>query len=149
MATGSLPILSVKIFNIFTIRLWLQLFRNTQRQNVILSLEMGPYPPLFWWTLHKRYIYTIIRVSGLFTIFNRWIYHMGTPVIPLASTKLKRRVYWFHLVRLSICPSVDKIVSALYFQQYSSDQFNICTSYQATSEGVLRVMFVSKFWRIL
>ena len=23
-------------------------------------------------------------------------------------------VYWYHLVRLSICPSVDRIVSALY-----------------------------------
>ena len=39
-------------------------------------------------------------------------------------------VYWFHIV----CPSVDRIVSALYLQQYSSDPFHICTSYQATSE---------------
>ena len=55
-------------------------------------------------------------------------------------------------VRPSVCPSVDRIVSALYLQQYSSDPFHICTSYQATSEGVSRVMFVSilkklKFWR--
>ena len=54
----------------------------------------------------------------------------------------------------SVCPSVDRIVSALYLQQYSSDPFHVCTSYQATSEGVSRVMFVSKFknlkfWRIL
>ena len=38
-------------------------------------------------------------------------------------------------VRLSVrpvCPSVDRIVSALYLQQYSSDPFHICTSYQAT-----------------
>ena len=47
-------------------------------------------------------------------------------------------------VRLSICPSVDGIVSALYLQQYSLDPFHICTSYQATSEGVSRVMPVSK-----
>ena len=63
-------------------------------------------------------------------------------------------VYWLHLVRLSVSPSVDRIVSALYLQQYSSDPFHICTSYQATSEGVSRVMFVSnlktfKFWQIL
>ena len=45
----------------------------------------------------------------------------------------------------SICPSVDTIVSALYLQQYSSDPFHICTSYQATSEGVSHVMFVSNF----
>ena len=30
---------------------------------------------------------------------------------------------------LSVCPSVDRIVSALYLQQYSSDPFHICTSY--------------------
>ena len=48
-------------------------------------------------------------------------------------------------VRLSVCPPVDKIVSALYLQQYSLDPFHICTSYQATKEGVSRVMPVSKF----
>ena len=82
-------------------------------------------------------------------------------IIPPASTKLIGGVYWYHLVRLSVCPSVrlsvcssvDRIVSALYLQQYSSDPFYICTSYQATSEGVSRVMPVSKlknlrFWGI-
>ena len=59
--------------------------------------------------------------------------------------EVERGVYWFHLVRLSVCPSVDRIVSALYLQQYSSDPFHICTSYQATSEDVSRVMVVSKF----
>ena len=75
--------------------------------------------------------------------------------------EVERGVYWYHLVRLSVCPSVrlsvcpsvDRIVSALYLQQYSSDPFHICTSYQATSEGVSHVMPVSifknlKFWRI-
>ena len=67
--------------------------------------------------------------------------------------EVERGVYWYHLVRLSVCPSVDRIVSALYLQQYSLDPFHICTSYQATSEGVSRVMPVSKlknlkFWRI-
>ena len=46
---------------------------------------------------------------------------------------------------LSICPSVDRSMSALYRQQYLSDPFHICTSYQTTSEGVSGVMFVSKF----
>ena len=46
--------------------------------------------------------------------------------------------------RRSVCPSVDRIVSALYLQQYLSDPFHVCTSYQATWEGVSRVMFVSK-----
>ena len=35
-------------------------------------------------------------------------------------------------VRPSVCPSVDRIMSALYLQQYSSDAFHICTSYQAS-----------------
>ena len=67
--------------------------------------------------------------------------------------EVERGVYWYHLVCLSVCPSVDRIVSALYLQQYSSDPFHMCTSYQATSEGVSRVMRVNacnacKFWRI-
>ena len=59
-----------------------------------------------------------------------------------ASTKLKGG---YTGITLSVCPSVDRTVSALYLQQYSSDPFHICTSYQATSEGVSRVMPVSKF----
>ena len=71
-------------------------------------------------------------------------------IIPPASTKL---IGGYTGITLSVCPSVDRIVSALYLQQYSSDPFHICTSYQATSEGVSRVMPVSKFknlkfWRI-
>ena len=47
---------------------------------------------------------------------------------------------------LSVCPSVDRIVSALYLLQYSPDPFHIYTSYQANSEGVLCVKFFSKIW---
>ena len=79
-------------------------------------------------------------------------YHFNCSLYPCFD-EVERGVYWYHLVRLSVCPSVDRIVSALYLQQYSSDPFHICTSYQATSEGVSRVMPVSKlknlkFWRI-
>ena len=86
--------------------------------------------------------------------------------------EVERRVYWFHLVRPhkyigaecgassftwyfhqicntdgrpSVCPSVDRIMFALYLQQYLLDPFDICTSYQATSEGVLRVKLFVKF----
>ena len=62
--------------------------------------------------------------------------------------KVERGVYWYHLVRLSVrlsvCPSVNKIVSALYLQQNSWDPLHICKSYQATKEGVSHVMPVSK-----
>ena len=47
--------------------------------------------------------------------------------------------------RLSICPSVDRIVSALYLPQYSTDPFHIYTAYQATSEGVWSFFFF-KIW---
>ena len=57
-------------------------------------------------------------------------------------------------VCLSVCPCVDRIMSALYLHQYSSDPFHICTTNQATLESVWHVMFVSKFkylkfWQIL
>ena len=39
-------------------------------------------------------------------------------------------------VRLSIHPSVNRIVSALYLQQYLLDPFHIYTSYPTTSEGM-------------
>ena len=45
-------------------------------------------------------------------------------------------------VRPSVCPYVDRIISALFLQQYSLDPFHICTSYRVISKGVLCVMFV-------
>ena len=53
--------------------------------------------------------------------------------------------YWFHLIHLSVCQSVDRIVSALYHQQYLLDPFLIYMSYQATLEDVSHVKFISKF----
>ena len=68
------------------------------------------------------------------------------PPPPPPSTKLKWGGYWFHLVRPPMCPSEDRIVFALYL--------HINTSYQATSEGLSRVKFISKcqnleFWLIV
>ena len=57
------------------------------------------------------------------------------------STKLKSVC---PSIRPSVCPSVDRIVSALYLLKYSLDPFHIYTSYPATSEGVLHVTFCSK-----
>ena len=90
--------------------------------------------------------------NAIFIVSHVWVYY--TP----RFNEVERGVYWFYLVRLSVCLSVclsvDRIVSSLYLQQYSSDPFHICTSYQATSAGVSRVKFVSpfknlKFWQIL
>ena len=54
-------------------------------------------------------------------------------IIPPASTRLIRGYTGITLsvcpsARPSVCPSVDRIVSALYLQEYSSDPFHICTS---------------------
>ena len=48
-------------------------------------------------------------------------------------------------IRLSVCPSVDRIVSALYLSQYLPDPFHIYTSYQTTAEGMSCVKVLSKF----
>ena len=66
-------------------------------------------------------------------------------IIPLRFNRVERGYTGF---TLSVYPSVDRIVSALYLKQYSSDPFHICTSYQATLEGVSRIMFVSKFMNL-
>ena len=104
---------------------WPRVYRRSNVGLVFLSFEM-----------------TYSQASFIFTNY--------TPCF----NEVERGVYWFHLVRLSFCPSVDRIVSNVGLQQYSSDPFHICTSYQATWEGVLLIMPFSKFkslkfWRIL
>ena len=85
------------------------------------------------------------------------------PSVPIWRRQERRSKYSVQLAswelrsnspKMSVCLSVDRIVSALYLQQYSLDPFHICTSHQATSEGVSSVMSISKFkilkfWRIL
>ena len=50
----------------------------------------------------------------------------------------------------SVCPSlhssVGRIVSTLYLLQYLPDPFHIYTSYQATSDVVLRIKVFKKIW---
>ena len=58
--------------------------------------------------------------------------------------EVERGVYWFHLVRLSVRPSTDRILSAL-FPQYYPDPFYIYTFYQTISEGVSHVTILEKF----
>ena len=79
------------------------------------------------------------------------IHGASMSVVPKKAVKLNLsliipspfNVYWFHLVRLSVCGQ-NRTVSALYLQQYLLDPFHICTFYQAIPEGVLYV----KFWQI-
>ena len=44
---------------------------------------------------------------------------------------------------LSVRPSVDRMVSALYFQQHLLDPFHIYTSCQATPAGVCKDFFAN------
>ena len=111
-----------------------------------MSIKWGPgdiYASFNWWC-DMAFIEPMHRNKPNITYSFNWV------IIPAASTKL---IGGYTGITLSVCPSVDRIVSALYLQQYSSDPFHICTSYQATSEGVSRVMPISKFknlkfWRI-
>ena len=65
-------------------------------------------------------------------------------IIPSASMKLKGGYTGGYTgFTLSVCE--QNRVHSVSFQQYSSDPFHICTSYQATSGDVSYVMFVSKF----
>ena len=115
---------------------------------LLLSLWLiEQFPPIFI-RLFKKCTYYAMAMSVHvslqlmtsccmnFAFIIQWIF------IPPTSTKLKGGYAGF---TLSVCPSVDRIVSALYLQQYLPDP---------TSEGVLLVMFVSKFknlkfWQIL
>ena len=69
-------------------------------------------------------------------------------------TKLKGGYTGFTLCVCLIVRQWTETCLLCIFNKYSSDPFHICTSYQATSEGVPRVKFVSKFknlkfWQIL
>ena len=72
-------------------------------------------------------------VGSSFNSKNVWRFRLLYP----RSTKLEGGI----LVPscLSVCQSMDRIVSALYPLQYLPDPFHIYTSFQAISEGVSRV----------
>ena len=83
--------------------------------------------------LLSRFPYDVLFYD-LSLLFSGWfVIAVYGFIIPPASTKLKG---WFTGFTLSVCPSVDRIVSTLYIQQYLSDPFHICTCYQAAREGV-------------
>ena len=144
---------------------------------VVLHAGREDCLPLIWQLFGMRFAFLKIISVKISTIWQKYsnLYYMlhakfsllailptvryeaslfkGTFYYTLGSAKLKG-VYWFHLVRLSVCPFVDRIVFALYLLQYSLGPFHIYTSHQATSEGVSYVKFCSKwkkwkFWQIL
>ena len=85
---------------------------------------------------------------SLFLIWNVCYYHTHHHHHHHHFNEVERVVYWYQLVCLSICPSVDRIVSALYLQQYLLDPFHIYTAYRATWEGVWCVTFFSKIKKL-
>ena len=67
-------------------------------------------------------------------------------VIPPVSTKLKGGYTGFtSFVHLRLSVRLWKNVSTLYLPQNWLDPFDICTLYQANSEGVLPVRIIAKF----
>ena len=106
----------------------------------------------FWYVKiwYKNPCYMFYHFNTFKCFEQIWPYHYT-----LRFNEVERGYTDFTLsVRPSVRPSVDRIVSALYLQQYSSDPFHFCTSFQATSKGVSRVKVVSIFtnlifWQIL
>ena len=117
------------------------------------SLWDSPYPFYFWPCFTQSPLWSKsdggqVSTGILFHInFFSWSNMSLYLLYPPLQRSWKRGILLSPCpsLRLSVCPSVDKIVSALYLQQYSSDPFHICTSYQATAEGVSRLRSVSKF----
>ena len=109
---------------------------------IMKSLLCITFSSKFLWSVMTLKAHLLISHSTVIVVS----YELYYVIIP-CSTKLKG-VYWYHLVRLSVrpcfCPSVDRIVSALYLLQYSPDPSHIYTSCQATSDSVSR----GKFFKI-
>ena len=132
----------------------------TTGKNVIVStsnfshfhecLLLVPCVPLQVFTLRKGGYFTWTQRKHTMEACSIW----GKDVLFVGLLYPSLQRSWKGGILVSPCPSVDRSVSALYLQQYLSDPFHICTSYQATLEGVSHVMFVSKFqnlkfWQIL
>ena len=94
------------------------------------------------WACERTWVHIEFTFSDTIDIYHEFSY---TPCFNEVERGVSRRLSVCPSVCPSVCSSVDRIVSALYLQQYSWDPFHICTSCQATSEGVSRVMFVSKY----
>ena len=78
-------------------------------------------------SLKKMYEFRLIFHWSFFLRVRLTIFHHYTP----RFNEIERVVYWFHLVCLSVCPSVDRIVSARYLQQYLlvlSSNFGRCVT---------------------
>ena len=145
---------------------------NQQTRSVFIYLSCNVLLIFFWGTEYftgDRRLRVAIILWNLWLLSSVWFsvitYFLATKTMQVSHhvliihmyayytprfNEVERGIYWFHLVRLSVgpfvlCPSVDRIVSVLYLQPYSSDPFHIGTFYQATSERLSRVMFVSKF----
>ena len=112
-----------------------------------------------------------------YELWKKWVFNHKMPMIcqfliyifkKIIKLRKNSSFNWFTPFHVLIRPDViwKKISRPLYHvhftvihtnsrhnQQYSLDPFHICTSYQPTSEGVSRVMPVTKFknlkfWRI-
>ena len=62
---------------------------------------------------------SIGRDNGLLIIQHKAIIKPMLAFLTPGFKEVERGVYWFHLVHLSVRPSVDRIMSALYLQKYS------------------------------
>ena len=127
---------------------WIGIAHDLLRTSILLEWLMISYRvahDLLWisvlWWVWIEAAHDLRRTPSFAWMVNCFI-------IPTTSTKWRRRgilVSSCLSVHPSVRPSLDRIVSALYLQQYSLDPFHIYTSFQATSEGVSPLNFFAKF----
>ena len=105
-----------------------------------LYIEIGP-----------SLLLTFVRI-----VTNIWI-EVSRALLYPRFNQVDRGVYWYHLVRmsvcpsvrLSVCPSVDRIVFVLFFQQYSSELDNGLSPHWCLSSHYLDQCWLidEKTWR--
>ena len=97
---------------------------------------------------HNCNVYTSNRIGHIgpiVIIFAK--YKTGTHYTP--AQQRCWGVYWFHYaVRLSVRLSVPLPVTTLLRLQFQLNRFNIYTTYQATSESVSHVKFLTKLQNV-
>ena len=127
----TMPVPCVRVMS--QIELWRP--HNTKIENTVLG-EMSN-----WWLFYSRFVCSIKALNSMEQINNAWVIvifslakiiaksphwwqkkpsHSNSDIIILI-TNLKGGYTGF---TLSVCPSVDIIVSALYLQQYSWDPYH-------------------------
>ena len=111
---------------------------KVQKYKIVFTWRVEPKSPSHPGEVrcHSQYIVSLCtELKERVPIGKGSLKNIETSLYLLLQRSWKRGILVNHLVclsvRPSVCPPVDRIVTALYLQQYLPDPFHICTSYQA------------------